>query len=301
MYVFEVASDLLKLPRPESLFLLEPYVPQNSIVVLYGKPTLGKTAIAWNIAHAIQSGEPLWGFPTQKANVLFLELDMPMLMVQERWADADPPFEPTFCTVFEDVTIDCTQFLAVRTDERHREIIRIFADLHARYNFGLVCVDALREVVIGDINISGIPRRIYDAFRTIFPGAAILFVHHERKTVAGLFGPPDPLQAASGSMEFMNIAQVAIQFQKRGKDTWLEHLKTQASAQFESLPLSLRDDGIHIYNRNEEKLAIALQIIERAPPGIAMRELDKQIGVAIGMSDRSARVIRLAIQQERKL
>ena len=284
------------MPIPEGVFLLEPYLPRGGIVVLYGLPTLGKTAIVWSMAQAVQTGQPWLGLPTVQSNVLLVNLDMPMNLVQNRWQDAEPPFEPTFSAFFDDMSVDCTQFLSNYPDERHRIIQDKLEEMHSRHRFGLVCVDALREVVLGDINISGTPRLVYNAFKRVFPGATILFVHHERKSNVQ-YGGGDPLQSAAGSMEFMNIAQVAVQFAKKNKFTFLEHLKTQASAQFDSLPISIGEDGVHIVHRDQDKLDKVVHFMRGVDKSMPKRQIDKDMGKFLGMSDRSARVLRKAYEQ----
>jgi len=295
MDVFEPGSELLKRQVQETFFLLEPYIPRHSISVLFGKPTLGKTAIAWQFANAVQTGQPLWGHPTAQANVLFMELDMPMDLTQLRWQDSDPVFQPGFVTVFDNVSIDCMQFLANYPDQRHKEIKHLLTTLHEKYQFGLVCVDALREVVVGELNSSGLPRRVYDAFFTMFPGASVLFVHHEKKAQAGF--NPDSLQLASGNMEFMNVAQIAMQFHKVRGQTYLSHLKTQASIKFDPLPLTISQDGVHFVSLHDERNAKVLAAIQAAPAGLSKRDLDRLVGEQLGVGERTIRVVRKALMQ----
>jgi len=268
--------------------------------MLYGRSGIGKTAVCWEMAHAIQNGLPLWGMPTNQTNVLFLELDTPFPLVAERWEKADPKYDPDFSVIFEECSLDYRQFLTSYPDERHAEIIAKWGELHQRKQFGVVFVDALREVISGDLSASGIARRVYDAFKTLFPKSSIVFIHHERKSAADPRSTPDPLQAAAGSMEFINTAQVALNFRRRGRDTWLDHGKTQASAEFEPLPISLREDGTHVFHRQAERFEIARKIITENPTA-GMRELDKMIGERLSMTERSARVIRLGFLQEGKV
>jgi hypothetical protein len=267
--------------------------------MLYGRSGIGKTAVAWQMAQAIQTGQSIWGMPTKQTNVLFMELDMPDNLAQNRWADADPAFVPEFSVAFDEVSLDYRQFLTPYPDDRHKEVMDKLQMMHQRQQFGVVFIDALREVVPGDLSASGIARRVYDAFKTVFPGATIVFIHHERKGAAANMGPTDPLHAAAGSMEFINVAQVAVQFHRRGRETWLDHGKTQASATFDPLPISLRDDGVHVYHRQAERLKAAEEIIANNP-NAKMRELDSLIGARLGISDRAARVIRCGLMQAKQ-
>ena len=265
--------------------------------MLFGRPSVGKTPVCWQMAQAIQTGSPCWGLPTQQSNVLFIELDTPMRLVHERWREADPQFQPEFIIAFESMTIDCMQFLSTYPDERHREIIEAFKSLHAKYQFGLVCVDALRHVVLGDINTGGISRRVYDSFREIFPGSSFLFIHHEKKIQQGNFGAPEAMHLAAGSMEFINIAQVSMQFHKAGKQTYLSHIKTQASAMCPPMPLSVAEDGVWITDKLAERNQKAIEAIKKAPPGTGKRDLDQLIAKELNISERTARTIKKGLLQ----
>jgi len=297
MILFEPGKTLLNETLDDNIFLLEPYIPRESVIMLFGRPTIGKTPICWQFAQAIQTGQPLWGMPVQQANVLFLELDTPLRLVHHRWKDADPPFEPEFIIAFESMTIDCTQFLSTYPDERHREIVDAFGRIHSKYQFGLVIIDALRHVVLGDINTGGVSRRVYDAFRAIFPGASLLFIHHEKKIQQGNFGAPEPMHLAAGSMEFINIAQVSLQFHKAGKQTYLSHIKTQASEMYPPLPLNIAPDGVWVIDKLAERNDRALKVIVAADPGMGKRDLDRLVAKELGISERTARTIKRGLLQ----
>lgn len=249
------------------------------------------------MAQAIQLGQPIWGLPTQQTNVLYIELDTPGNIVANRFDSAQPPFQHAFTLVTEETSWDYRHFLSPSPPGDAEKVFYTLSDLHKRYEYGVVFIDALREVVPGDLSASGLARRVYDAFKTIFPGAALVFIHHERKSGQQVFGASDPLQSAAGSMEFINVAQVALRFHRKGRDTWLEHGKSQASAEFEPLPISLREDGVHVYHREQERFKVAERILHEHPQAGA-RELDKLIGDALHMSERTARIVRTAILQK---
>jgi len=275
---------------------MEPYIPQGAVVLFYGRAGIGKSAVTWNMAQAIQSGETIWGLPTQQTNVLYLELDTPANIVGRRLANAEPSFDHNFVMVCEDISWDYRNFLSASPQGESEKIIHTLVDLHSKYKFGIVFIDALREVVPGDLSASGLARRVYDAFKIVFPGSSLVFIHHERKSGQQVFGSSDPLQSAAGSMEFINVAQVALRFHRKGRDTWLEHGKSQASAEFEPLPISLRDDGVHVYHREQERFAVVEQIITDNP-GLGARKLDALIAEALHMSDKTARIIRTGMMK----
>ena len=283
---------------PENPFWMTPYIPQGAVILFYGRAGIGKSAVTWQLAQAIQLGEPIWGMPTQQTNVLYLELDTPENLMTQRFKQAEPTFVPAFSIATEAISWDYRQFLSPNPTGDAEHVMHTLSDMHRDYQYGVVFIDALREVVPGDLSASGIARRVYDAFKTIFPGSSLVFIHHERKSGAQVFGASDPLQSAAGSMEFINVAQVALRFHRKGRDTWLEHGKSQASAEFEPLPISLQEDGVHVYHREHERFKTARTIIDNNPATPA-RELDMLIGKALHVSDRTGRIIRCGlIQQE---
>ena len=301
MRIFTHAADVLDLPRPTNVFLLEPYIPRGCIVLLYGYAGIGKTAVSWTMAHAIQQGKALWGLPVTRGNVLFVEVDTPTTGIQERWSQADVPFRPAFSLAVDYIGFDCLQFLSSYPDQRHREIKEMFTEAHEQQQFDLVIVDAVRKVVLGDLSTSGLPDKMYDAFKAMFPGAAIMFIHHERKMRTDQGGAYiDPKQNASGNMEFVNMAQVALQFYRRGRETFLAHRKSQLTVEFNDLPISLADDGIFVYSREEKHLTEVRRILTTAPADLSMRDLDRLVARELNISERSARTFRLGAQKEHR-
>ncbi len=303
MKLYSPASDLLKEEFTEEMFLLEPYIPINSRIVLYGDSSLGKSAIMWQMADAIQENKTLWGLPTQQANVLVLELDTPPELVQRRWRDAQPKFEPTFDIVFEQMGIDCLQFLSNYPDDRHKKLKDAWQEAHAKRKYGLVCVDAMVEVVNGDLNRSGLFRKIYDAFHKTFPGASPFFLHHIRKAQTA-FGPePSRLDLASGNKELTNTAQVAMWLHKTKNDLFLTHAKTQASVRFPPLALTPTDDDYMYFDGKEKTRQESVLKIMLDPQNaqLSKRELDILIGKQFNCSPRTVRTIRSGILQQQAI
>ena len=243
MLLFERGADVLTYPTPEDIFLLRPYLPMQSTVILYGQPTLGKTPIGWAMAHAVQTGGCLFGIKAQRGNALVCEFDMPIVLVKDRWQKAG--FVPSFSVMFETLGCDTTQLLSAHGDIRHRDMTQILAAYNAEYLPRLIVIDALREVVRGDINTPGVADRIYGCWHALFPEATIVFIHHESKD-KDPFAPTDPLQKATGNMEFVNIAQVGMRLARTKKGVYLSVTKTQASMIPEPRAITIAEDGVTI-------------------------------------------------------
>jgi len=295
--IYETGGELLKKPWPDNPFWLNPYIPHNSTVILFGRAGIGKSAITWQMAQAIQDGSPIWGLPTQQTNVLYIELDTPESVMAQRFLTAEPQFTPNFTIVSDEISWDYRQFLSPAPHGEAAEIMYALQDLHKKYSYGVVFIDALRHVVPGDLSASGIARRIYDAFKLIFKSSALVFVHHERKSGQQMFGSGDPLQSAAGSMEFINAAQVALHFYRKGRDTWLDHLKSQATAEMEPMPISLSEDGIYVIHRDQQKNSIVSELLVKHKD-LPARELDKIIAEALHVKERTGRTVRLGFLQK---
>lgn len=242
MLFFEHGADILEYKTPENIFLVEPYIPMQSVALLYGMPTLGKTPIGWAMAEAIQTGGKFWGVQAQQGNALLVELDMPLYLVKDRWLKAQPMFAPSFGALFDPLGIDSPQLLSPYADRRHKAFLEVLLKFQQDYAPKFVMVDSLRKVIRGDINAPGIADAVYGAWKTIFPDAAVMFIHHESKD--SIHGT-DPLQKAKGSMEFVDIAQVGMRLAKTPKGVYLSVTKTQASAIPPPRLVQLKGDGIH--------------------------------------------------------
>jgi putative DNA primase/helicase len=78
-------EDLLALNLPERKMLLDPFLTEQGLIMLYAKRGVGKTHIALGIAHAVASGGTFlkWSAP-QARKVLYIDGEMPAVSMQER-------------------------------------------------------------------------------------------------------------------------------------------------------------------------------------------------------------------------
>ena len=153
--------------------LVAPFIAPGSVTLLFGPPSAGKTHVTISIASAIVHGAPLWGvFPTQKSRVLIVQADMNAALYQER-------IRPNGAHLTDDTQILLTDgfpldVCALQPSDP------LIAQLRA-FDPGIVFVDTLRKTH----NLSEIddqtPDRVYTAWRTLFPKAAFVFLHHSRK------------------------------------------------------------------------------------------------------------------------
>ena len=78
------AEALAAEPIEEESFVLDPYIPDASVTILYGKPGVGKTSFVWTLADAMKNDEEFLGCQTVQGDVLFISLDMSKKLVQRR-------------------------------------------------------------------------------------------------------------------------------------------------------------------------------------------------------------------------
>jgi putative DNA primase/helicase len=93
------AAELLDLTLPPREMILEPILPAQGLVMLFGTRGLGKTHVALGIAHAVATGGQFLKWKASKPRrVLFIDGEMPGAAMQERVrclvAGAGPISEP---------------------------------------------------------------------------------------------------------------------------------------------------------------------------------------------------------------
>lgn len=270
------ASEFVQQVEHVTTFLVDPYVPAGGIIFLYGKTSIGKSPLTWELARCVAGGVPFLGCPTRMGTVLYLEVDTPAPLVRERLkvAPTPPGWIMAFARPFNilapyDATVMALK--AVAHDVRPN----------------LVIVNTLRKAHWADDRESHIPGRIYGAFQSLFPGAAVWFNHHDKKS-----GNPaeqgDPDEAFSGSQAWLNDATVGLHLVTSGQGKGmlnLVHTKTQVSARRPALTLRLEPDGTTItpYDRAAEVRAA----YELTDASLSARQRVKLTADALGRSESS--------------
>ena len=247
-------QELVAQPLGAIPFLIDPYVPEGGIILLYGKTRIGKSPLTWEIARCVGTGEPFFGCPTRPGRVLYLEFDTPRRLIQPRLELLEPA--PNVWWEFPPVChiVQAPQIQAA------------FRALHAQVTPSLVIVNTLRAVYQGDEKDASLPLRVYGTFQAIFPGAAILFTHHDKKTQGRLAGEGlDPDEAFSGHMAWLNHCQTGLHLTGHGGRNVsgllrLTHSKSQVSAMRPPITLQIEGDGSHISDYSGKRLQEILTI-----------------------------------------
>lgn len=170
------APDFAALQTDRPPLIVDPWLASGSVTLLFGPPSAGKTHLTISMARAIAHGEPVWSmFPTQKSRVLIVQADMNTALYQER-------IRPNADILGSDVAVlatDAMPFDVTALKPSDPVIVAV-----NRFAPGIIFVDTLRKSHMLDENDSDAPDRVYAAWRTLFPGAALVFLHHSRKVSA---------------------------------------------------------------------------------------------------------------------
>lgn len=277
-------------------FLLNPYIPASGITFLWGDTSVGKSPLGWHIAAAVGSGTPFFGLPTSKGKVLYLELDTPERLVAERLRklpilaggeNVDFLFLPPLS-----VPVIAKEDFAMLNEAAER-------------GYDLVIVNTLRKCHSLNDKEAQTPKIVYEFFQKTFPGSALLFVHHSKKSqlnqASGQYESGLDKESFSGAKNWLNDAQVGIHLKKyknprTNTNLSLRHEKTQVSAEYAPLLLRLEPDGSNISCPEAEQLSIVSRLVEEAEAeGLGPTRMDERIARALGLGQTQARDRRLAV------
>ena len=273
----------------EPPFLLDPYITRGGITLLFGDTSVGKSPVTWEMARAIAVGESFYGLPTTKGRVLYLEVDTPEVVFAPRLKLIPiVPDDVWFLIVPGGLSVG-----SVVTPEE----MTALRDARDIAQPDVVFLNTLRKLHDEDDRESRVPKRVYSFFQKMFPGAALVVVHHSRKV------PLDPrLQEVdkekfSGSKHWINDAQVGLllaTWNSRRENLRLYHVKSQASELLKPLPLKLHKDGTTLTSpRYDELLFIYESIAGGSSPKV---EVDRAAMAKFGISASTAKRRRLEVE-----
>lgn len=274
-------------------FYLEPYIPAQGVVLVYGKFGTYKTPITFNMAVALARGEPLWGMNVAKAGpVLYLEADTPEEVILDRMQAILKAHEG------ESLDLDIAfQFPGVNIvagsrgvgSPKDKAFYNELFQTHRKRGYKVVFIDALRGVHTLDDKESDTPHQVYEAATGLFPGATIVMVHHDRKS------QPEETEdmrteSFSGSQAWINHATVGLKITHHNRErseVSLHHSKSQASELRETLVLRVEDGAL--VQAVEEVTWNAVKGVLKMIPQATSGEQDEEIAKILKCSTKTAK------------
>jgi putative DNA primase/helicase len=176
-------DELLKLNIPPKRFLLEPWLPERGLAMVYAQRGVGKTLFGLGIAHAVAAGRDFLRFRApEPRRVVYIDGEMPLQNLQERLAAT---VAATGQAVGDRLSFLCSDAVEHRLpDLGTKEGQRAIAQLIERAD--LVIVDNISTLVrTGSENESDSWQPVQDwGLEQRRAGRAVLFVHHTNKAGA---------------------------------------------------------------------------------------------------------------------
>jgi len=186
--VFHPVDDYLALPRAPHAWIVQDILPTSGLASLYGRPKVGKSYAALQLAAAVGSpaaGEWL-GFPIRNhGRVAYLQIDSPRELWMERIEEVQAA-GVVFENVFFADALDAPYPFNILTDGYDWLKTSI-----AAFDPDVLIFDTIRELHGGDENDSAQMKNVVALARSAARRAACLFLAHSRKG-AGLAGASDP-------------------------------------------------------------------------------------------------------------
>jgi RecA-family ATPase len=273
-------GELLQEPDEHIAWLCNPFVVRHGITFLYGKTTIGKSPLTWELARCVSQGLPFLGWPTTKSRVLYLEADTPKVVLKPRLQLLPQPIGDWRIEFLVGQNLD----LCSPTNKIHAFL------KHGRALWGepdLVIWNVLRQFYRGSSTTGEVVPIVYSAMRTLFPQAGHVVVGHDRKRSINPDAVSHEDEDFSGSSAWWDLATVGLHLIKR-QTLQLVHTKSQASEQVPTISLDLDPNGTVV---SSHKGSLCMRLAELWP--LAPEKGDKAQWVADKMGISRATVYRL--------
>ena len=282
-------TELLQEPDEQIAWICNPFVVRHGITFLYGKTTIGKSPLTWELARCVSQGLPFLGWPTTKGRVLYLEADTPKLVVKPRLRLLPDPKG--------DWRIEFLVGQSLDLGEPKNRVHDLLAK--GRVVWGepdLVIWNVLRQFYRGSSVAGELVPAVYSAMRTIFPQAGHVVVGHDRKSSTDPETRKHEDEDFSGSSAWWDLATVGLHLIKRAAYLELHHTKSQASEQVKAMTLDLDPNGTTIKSHHQAMRVRLDELWSQAP-----EKGDKAQWVAEQMGINRATVYRLKKPESRTL
>lgn len=166
--------------KASQTWLIKPLLPVGGTLLLYGDPKIGKSFAALQLAQALTGNRAdFLGFeaPAQSAPVVYVQLDTPRSLWQERLEDLTQrghKFDRLFLSDRE--SLDTWPFDILKFE--HHSLLK---DLVSTYKPSAVFVDTLKETSRVEENKAELQQLVVQSIRAAVQPAALVLIHHAKK------------------------------------------------------------------------------------------------------------------------
>jgi hypothetical protein len=261
----------------EPQFLINPYLARDGITFLWGETSTGKSPLGWHMAACVGEGRNFFGLPVSQGSVLYIEVDTPQRLVHERIRVLEPAKGVDFLFLPPlGIPNVCPEDLDLLQEAGKR-------------GYDLVIINTLRKVHDLNDKEPQTVKLVYSFFQHLFPGSALVFVHHTKKTQVN----PDGTEGRgkenfSGAMNWLNDAQVGVRLapyvsDAEGVNIKLHHEKSQVSKLYGALGLWLNPtNGAELRCPKSEQLCYLYELLASGEHG--GKALDDKVAKELGVS-----------------
>lgn len=290
------ADDVLATKLPKEKWLVDKIIPVEGFCFFVGPEASGKSFHSLLLAQSVTTGEAwlkTFSVP-KKTKVLIIDKENTMRRIQDRLRGLKITGKNIHWLAYP-------QYLEIadrnkESESGYTEFIEAISRLVKREGIGLIILDSFTDVFVGEENNRGDVQKFFDAFRQLFPGIAILPIHHAGKITMGVKRPT--AQMARGSTNIMAQAYTAFHCEPVRKSTTeftIEQTKAGDSLKMKKFKIEIQTmidpndpeetlvTGFEHRGEvqdKEEKLAAAIEVFEEAmavTPRIARKELAEQL------------------------
>lgn len=202
--LIQSAADLGNMVFPDIKWIVPMYLPEGC-TILAGRPKLGKSWLALDIALAVARGSYCLGdIQCRQGDVLYLALEDNPRRLKSRIEKVSPPL----CEVRWPHSLDWATAWP-RCDEGGLDALRDW--LNSKENPRLIIVDVLTQFRSGRGGQESLYEADYRAVKGLQElaseyGIAVVIIHHVRKGI----GESDPFEQVSGTMGLTGAADTTV-------------------------------------------------------------------------------------------
>lgn len=282
---------LKNVKKPESV-VGEGIMTESSFILLYGRPGLGKTWLALQLALAVSQGKPWLGLETKRRGVGVVELEMHEYYLKDRIMELTKSMEKgEALQALGNIEFICRPNFSGPVDLLEPATRDGIISWVQEHGVGLLILDALSRVHTADENYAQEMGKVLAAIERIRDetGCCILVLHHEPKGDTREKNPISDLDAARGSSRLQSDPHTMIRLKMWKGGLVLTFPKMNLGPQHEDIYLERGQEGYVVRSapldsetRKEMSLAkIEDALLNAGPEGTNLHALAESSGVTI--------------------